>query len=84
MPRGHTATAAVAVEMAPAPLADVFISYARVDQEIAANVAESLQTEGFDVWFDTSIYAGAQWESLLMGTLASAKAVLVLLSLIHI
>ena len=64
----------------PIPLADVFISYARTDQEIAANVAETLRSEGFDVWFDTRIYAGADWESLLMGTLASAKAVLVLWS----
>jgi endonuclease G len=65
---------------APAPLADVFISYARTDQAIAANVAETLRSEGFEVWFDTKIYAGAAWKSLLMSTMASAKAVLVLWS----
>ena len=61
-------------------LVDVFISYARKDEEIARNVAETLQSEGFDVWFDSSIYAGAQWESMLMSTLSSAKAIVVLWS----
>ena len=61
-------------------LADVFISYARSDEEIARNIAAALKAEGFDVWFDSSIYAGADWESLLMDTLASAKAVVVLWS----
>lgn len=61
-------------------LVDVFISYARTDEEIARNVAETLQSEGFEVWFDSSIYAGAQWESLLMSTLSSAKAIVVLWS----
>ena len=61
-------------------LVDVFISYARKDEEIARNVAETLRSEGFEVWFDSSIYAGAQWESLLMSTLSSAKAIVVLWS----
>lgn len=64
----------------PAPLVDVFISYARTDQAIARRVAETLKDEGFEVWFDDKIYAGATWKSLLMTTLASAKAVLVLWS----
>jgi TIR domain/DNA/RNA non-specific endonuclease len=38
------------------------------------------QSEGFSIWFDNKIYAGAEWESLLMGVLTSAKAVLVLWS----
>jgi DNA/RNA endonuclease G (NUC1) len=59
-------------------LVDVFISYARTDKEIAENVAELLRSEGFDVWFDKRIYAGAKWEPMLMKKLASAKAVLVL------
>jgi endonuclease G len=61
-------------------LVDVFISYARTDEEIAKNVAETLRSEGFEVWFDSSIYAGANWNSLLMSTLSSAKAVVVLWS----
>jgi DNA/RNA endonuclease G (NUC1) len=61
-------------------LVDVFISYARRDEAIARNVAETLRAEGFEVWFDSQIYAGANWRSLLLGVLASAKAVLVLWS----
>jgi DNA/RNA endonuclease G (NUC1) len=61
-------------------LVDVFISYARKDEEIARNVAETLRSEGFEVWFDSSIYAGATWESMLISTLSSAKAILVLWS----
>jgi endonuclease G len=61
-------------------LVDVFISYARTDQAIAKNVAETLRSEGFEVWFDSAIYAGAKWESMLMSTLASAKAILVIWS----
>jgi DNA/RNA endonuclease G (NUC1) len=77
-PADRTARTEPAAE--PVPLADVFISYARTDQAIAANVADTLRSEGFDVWFDSRIYAGAEWKSLLMSTLASAKAVLVLWS----
>jgi DNA/RNA endonuclease G (NUC1) len=61
-------------------LVDVFISYARTDQAIAENVAETLRSEGFEVWFDKSIYAGADWENMILSTLASAKAILVLWS----
>jgi endonuclease G len=61
-------------------LVDVFISYARTDEEIAKNVAETLRSEGFEVWFDSSIYAGAKWESMLMSILSSAKAIVVIWS----
>jgi len=61
-------------------LVDVFISYARTDEEIARNVAETLRSEGFEVWFDSRIYAGAKWKSMLISTLSSAKAIVVLWS----
>jgi DNA/RNA endonuclease G (NUC1) len=60
------------------PLVDVFISYARSDQPLAAALAETLADEGFEVWWDSDIYAGADWERLLMTTLTAAKAVVVL------
>lgn len=63
---------------AATPLVDVFISYARTDQALAAALAETLRKEGFEVWWDSAIYAGADWESLLMATLATAKAIIVL------
>jgi DNA/RNA endonuclease G (NUC1) len=63
-----------------AALADVFISYARSNETVARQVADTLRAEGFEVWWDTSIYAGARWRSLLLRTLAAAKAVVVLWS----
>ncbi len=64
----------------PLPLVDVFISYSRHDAEIAARLATTLRNEGFEVWFDQHIRAGAQWEHTLRGVLATAKSVLVLWS----
>ncbi len=61
-------------------LFDVFISYARSDEKIAANLARLLQDEGFAVWFDSKIYAGANWEDLLLETLKTTKAVVVIWS----
>ncbi len=61
-------------------LVDVFISYARAEVTFARALAETLREEGFSVWFDEKIYAGAQWEALLLSTLATAKAVLVVWS----
>jgi hypothetical protein len=40
-----------------AALADVFISYARSNETVARQVADTLRAEGFEVWWDTSIYA---------------------------
>jgi DNA/RNA endonuclease G (NUC1) len=65
---------------AKAGLVDVFISYARADEKIAKNVVETLRSEGFEVWYDSRIYAGAKWKSLLTKTLASSKAIVVLWS----
>jgi endonuclease G len=71
---------------APRPVAsdgdtpDVFISYARADQPVAEHLRELLETEGWDVWWDQEIYAGAQWEELLLGVLERTKVVLVLWS----
>ena len=64
----------------PLPLVDVFISYSRHDAAIAARLATTLRDEGFEVWFDQHIRAGAQWEVTLRGVLATAKSVLVLWS----
>lgn len=59
-------------------MADVFISYHRSDRPRAEKLKDLLTVEGWDVWFDTDIYAGAQWEALLLKTLDEAKAVIVL------
>jgi DNA/RNA endonuclease G (NUC1) len=61
-------------------MVDVFISYTRADQAVAAQLHDFLTTEGWEVWYDPEIYAGARWEDLLMDTLRDAKAVVVLWS----
>jgi len=77
MPKPPAAEAAAAE---PRPMVDAFISYSRHDAAIAARLATTLRSEGFDVWFDQHIRAGAQWEHTLRGVLATAKSVLVLWS----
>ncbi len=57
---------------------DVFISYARPDAEIARHLAETLADEGFSVWFDERIPAGADWDAMLKKRLDQARAILVL------
>lgn len=56
---------------------DVFISYARTDQDIAKKLAETLWSEGFEVWFDSKIPAGSRWSVDLLTRLQVAKAVVV-------
>jgi DNA/RNA endonuclease G (NUC1) len=56
---------------------DVFISYARADQEITRRLAETLWSEGFEVWFDNKIPTGSRWNADIMDRLTRAKAVLV-------
>ena len=56
---------------------DVFVSYARQDAELARRLAETLWNEGFSVWFDERIPAGADWEEMLTKRLDEARAILV-------
>jgi DNA/RNA endonuclease G (NUC1) len=56
---------------------DVFISYARADQELTQRLAETLWNEGFEVWFDNKIPTGSRWSADIMARLDRAKAVVV-------
>jgi hypothetical protein len=58
-------------------LADVFISYSREDQELIQSLAESLQAEGFSVWWDRNIGGGAEFARAIERELSAAKTVLV-------
>jgi endonuclease G, mitochondrial len=57
---------------------DVFVSYARSDAALAKRLAETLWNEGFSVWFDERIPAGADWDEMLKKRLDQARAILVL------
>jgi DNA/RNA endonuclease G (NUC1) len=61
-------------------MTDVFISYAREDQAVSKALCDILEGEGWEVWYDQELYAGAKWESELLGVLDDAKAVVVLWS----
>jgi hypothetical protein len=59
---------------------DIFISYAKVDHEIARTVAEELNKEGFEVWWDVDIPTGSTFDSAIEQAVADAKCVIVLWS----
>src|SRR3982751_1828086 len=61
-------------------MADVFISYARDDQGIAARVAKGLQAAGFDVWWDADLPAHRDYSEIIERNLEQAKAVVVIWS----
>jgi DNA/RNA endonuclease G (NUC1) len=65
---------------APSSQPAVFISYSRHDQLVAEKLRELLESEGWDVWWDQDLYAGATWEEMLLRVLADCKAVIVLWS----
>lgn len=67
-------------ESALSPPVDVFISYSPRDHAIAEKLRELLENEGWDVWWDQDLYAGATWEEMLLDELSRCKAVVVLWS----
>jgi len=58
-------------------LADVFISYARPDHDRIEKLAAALETQGFSVWWDRQIEAGAAFSKDIERELHGAKAVIV-------
>ena len=61
-------------------MADIFLSYNREDQQKAKLIAKSLESEGFDVWWDTVLRAGQTYDEVTEKQLRDAKAVVVLWS----
>ena len=57
---------------------DVFISYAREDQELAKALRDLLADEGWEVWWDDEIVVGERWARALEQALDRARVVLVL------
>jgi tetratricopeptide (TPR) repeat protein len=58
-------------------LADVFLSYAREDRELAGRLAEALVAEGFSVWWDALIESGSEFTRDTDAELKAARAVVV-------
>jgi hypothetical protein len=59
---------------------DIFISYAREDLSVAEALATSLAVEGWKVFWDRRIWAGADWNEEIQRELHGARCVLVLWS----
>ena len=61
-------------------MADVFVSYARPQDQQARQIADALRSAGYDVWRDDELPAHRTYGEVIEERLASAKAVLVLWS----
>src|SRR5947209_7559079 len=61
-------------------MSDVFISYARADEQQAKRVADALRTDGYAVWRDDELPAHRAYADVIEERLKSADAVVVLWS----
>jgi hypothetical protein len=61
-------------------MTDIFISYAREDWPVAKSLAAKLREDGWEVFWDRRIEAGAEWNEEIQRTLRDARCVLVLWS----
>lgn len=61
----------------PSFMAKVFLSYARADRQAVQPVAEALEAEGHEVWWDRRIGGGAEFAAEIESALDSADTVLV-------
>jgi len=58
-------------------MADIFISYARADEDIVQRLASALEAQGWSVFWDRTIPAGQTWRSHIGKALADARCVIV-------
>jgi adenylate cyclase len=61
-------------------MADVFISYAREDADVAGRFAEAFQAAGLSVWWDDALRSGEAFDESIERALRDARAVVVLWS----
>ena len=61
-------------------MADIFLSYANEDRESAAQLARTLETAGWRVWWDRRIPAGRTWRVVLEDALREMRCMVVLWS----
>jgi hypothetical protein len=61
-------------------MTDLFISYASEDRPIAERLAVQLRVDGWEVFWDRQITAGAQWNAEIQRSLRDARCVIVLWS----
>ena len=61
-------------------MADIFLSYAKEDREIARKLAALLEKSGWTVWWDRRIPAGRTWHDVLEDALREMRCMVVLWS----
>ena len=61
-------------------MTDVFIGYATEDRQVAERLANTLYEDGWEVFWDRRIEAGAEWNEDIQPALLNARCVLVLWS----
>ena len=61
-------------------MADIFLSYANEDREMARAVAGLLESAGCTVWWDRRIPAGRTWRSMIEEALRDMRCMVVLWS----
>jgi len=61
-------------------MADIFLSYAREDSELAKRLSERLESLGWSVWWDREIPAGQTWRDVIEQSLATMGCMVVLWS----
>jgi hypothetical protein len=61
-------------------MSDVFMSYAREDNEVAKQLRQTLEDQGWSVHFDRYIAAGQDFSEVITEAVSRARVVLVLLS----
>ena len=61
-------------------MADIFVSYASADREIARTLGEALIARGHDTWWDRTIPPGRVFDEVIQEALTAAKCVIVLWS----
>ncbi len=59
-------------------MADVFLSYAKEDQDTAASVVSAFEAQGLSVWWDDRLDPSQNWDRHIEQEIADAKAVVVL------
>lgn len=61
-------------------MADIFVSYAREDRSVAADLAKALEQCGWSVWWDRIIPPGKTFDDVIVEELGAARCVIVLWS----
>jgi len=59
---------------------DIFVSYARQDIDVAAQLAKLLENKGYAVWWDFRLLAGRSYRSEIAERIDHAKKVVVIWS----